>query len=212
MTIYLVGGAVPNKYYEKHLFSLACVNLDFIKLLKKYGFDLHSNDQYILKEAIKFVNYDGFIYLLNDGGDVNQISNVLDYFICNYKRMAYSPTYLDFSAKMLQRLVNEGVDVSTNNELLQIFVSYGNYRNSKIMIDAGSDVSSLKPDHLRSMIKYRSSELIELLITSGVDFTILNDANFSYIPSEKTCIQIYNLLNNIGVDTDVLISALVQFD
>lgn len=202
-------GMIINKEHKEKLFMIASDHIEILELIKKHGFNLHSNNEYIFRRATTTYIVDVFSYFIDEGVDITLLQSLFEEIIFNYAKYNFfrKRQKIEF-IKILECMIKEGINISSNNELaLKSFVSKGDYELTKIIINAGAQVSSLEPIHLQSLIKHRPVKLIELLLNHGINFAIINDSKYQ---SKTEALETFNLLERAGVNVDVIINSLTE--
>ncbi|AVL94527.1 ankyrin repeat protein [Moumouvirus australiensis] len=156
----------------------ACYNnkANIIKYLVESGANPHLDNEYALCMAINQGNVDIFNYLLKCGCNISARNN---YCIkrCVAKKL---PIYF------LNTLIEYGADIHCDSDFLLKEAIYNNDIVSTIkLLQYGVNVSCLSTRHLLHIIKNGDYELVKLLIDYGINFSQINNEKIKETKNER---------------------------
>jgi ankyrin repeat protein len=195
-----------------HLLIFACSkdnkdNIDMVKLLIDYGFDININYKQTspLLNAIENKNIDIVELLLEKGADVNNIPST-------YSPLLYAAS-LGNRIEICKLLIDNNADVNyTHNGISSLHyalsdaLSYNNNSIVELLIDKGVKIDKIKNAiHLPRACLNNSNYIIKLLLDGGCDInTIDYHGRTSLMYSLKNNnMEIINLLLEKGADVNI---------
>lgn len=163
-------------------------NMQLLQFIIDNGADIHANNDYPIMVAVTNRILPNTIFLIENGANIHA-SN--DYplrcavFHGNYELIKY--------------LLDNGANVHADNDFaLKVICckGYGDMDCVHLLLEAGANINLFTMDDLLDILTERNSEIIQTLIDTGVDFSIVNNYQNTIINTKETI----NLLVKQGLD------------
>lgn len=185
-------------------------NEKLLNIFRSHKININADNGIIFLEyAIKWMNYESFMFLIGEGADI-LIDNCL--FECAIDTYCSDRRSFDEKSirKILEYFIMNGVDINANSKLFYKTILYGDLPLTKLLIEHGMNLGFIKTDHeLLQILSSGNIEIIDILVQNGIDFTRINS-----IPLSNSQIKImdsYNYLLELGIKQEILFVQLSKF-
>ena len=177
-------------------------NIIFLQKLIDRGANVNADNGKPLGYAAKHNNFEYVELLIKNGADPIINNNAAIRKLCSARNR-----YLDDDTRSLEYLINAGADPNANNgEPLKSCIY--NEHFVKVLLDHGATVDYLDPISLYKLITFANYNIVKLLQSHGVDFTIVNKfvltVDTEYEKRLTDIEPLFELLGSTGVDFKLL--------
>ncbi|KAJ3641462.1 hypothetical protein Zmor_027969 [Zophobas morio] len=193
--------------------NLSTDNRNIIKLLIKKGINVNAESKNGIT-ALQFTCLNG-VYentkmLLDFGASVNIVDK------SNNNNLLHFATASRLSTGgIIRLLIKKGIDLNAKNKngitALQLACERGVYANAKLLLDCGASINILDKGnnnalHFASSSKYDTTDIVNLLITRGIDVNIQNKSGATalHLVCEKGSHESAHILLKYGSSINVV--------
>ena len=184
----------------------------FRKLVDTFEVDLSCGDNILFRRAVANGNYDIVHFLIQNGIDVNVCNNfaikvcgshnleLLKLLVENGANICVDNNYpIRYAAyqnlyDIVKYLIENGADVNASNGYPLRFATCSiNYEIIELLLENDADINFIGQNELLKVIRSGADNIVNLLITYGVDFSVINNYQcpdgYDYSPMIKLLIE-----------------------